>query len=118
MKFTRRTIEKLKMNDVVLCPSVISNNRRKIYSNLKDRRQLGSMINASFIVRCRNCAFTDKMYASVFEVERTYICNSARDDSKISMHCKSTGHEMSQDILSKDIVQYKNKRDILSARNF
>lgn len=62
--FIRKSIKKMGIENVSIAPKLISNNRNDIFSNMKDRRELNCLKNASFIIECSDCSFSC-MYVDV-----------------------------------------------------
>lgn len=105
MNFTIRTTKK-NLKNVSLAPSVIVNNKRNIFSNIKDKR------NSNYIKD-----FSEKVYTNQNDVGRTVSCLLNNVNSKIRQHCDYCNHSMDVNIESKNIVQYSNKRDLNIAKD-
>lgn len=117
MHFVRRTAMKISKSRISLCPTIVSNNRREIYSNVKDARNLGERVNASFVIRCLDCDFHVRMYASVYDIETTVRLALGDDESKMCVHAREFGHAIDLKLGGESVFQYRNKRDVNFARD-
>lgn len=117
MNFVRRTINKINLKDVSVCPMIMSNNENEIFSNQKDRRELNCKVNASFTVRCLDCCFCKRMYTDSFDIERTILYDLNDGNSEISIHCRTHDHRINLRVESRDITQFDSKEGIRRAKN-
>lgn len=117
MDFALRSIKKIKITNVSLSPTIISNNKRSIFSNMKDKRDLNCVINSSFVLRCKNCNFYEIMHADKYDIPRTIDFNLKGIHSNSQKHCECFGHAINEEIMRGDIVQHKNLVDLNIAKN-
>lgn len=94
MGFVRRTMRDVGIESVALAPSMMSNNRRLVFSNMKDKSKLNSIKNSSFYVKCAVCDFSSVLFACRYDVETTLIASLEDKDSLMFKHCEKTGHSI------------------------
>lgn len=115
--FVRRIIKKTNIRRVSLAPSIVSNNRRAVYSNLKDKRRLNCVKNSKFKLNCRDCDFSVTLFTHLYDIERTIDVELNDVNSNAYKHCVIYGHCMNDDVKGNGIVNYSNVRDIYIAKN-
>lgn len=116
--FVRRTVNKLGIDDVCLAPTIVLNNRNSIYSNLKDKRKLGEIKNSTFLFKCRDCTFEDRIFTNLHDVVRTMNLQMSNFNSNVSKHCRDNVHVMNTNVRRKDIIQFNNVNDLRIAKSF
>lgn len=76
-----------------LAPTSGMQNKKLIFSNLKDRKKLSEIRNGSFSVKCLNCSFRRTFWTTNLDVERMLKHHFRRKDSPILEHMNSNvGH--------------------------
>lgn len=73
-----------------LAPKPYANNKRVLFSRTKDSRPTGTMRNAIFKIKCKNCEFQSTMTtARNLDVERTYQRLVNNGNSSLSTHLRN-----------------------------
>lgn len=116
MNSIRNTISKMSIRNVSLAPTIISNNRNTIFSNMKDKHGMSCIKNASFVVKCSHCSFSHTLFAVRYDIVSTLKMSLADESSILFKHCKCEGHSVNAVIDRKDIVRYKNGYDLRYAK--
>lgn len=96
---------------IILAPEIMSGMRRRIFSNLKCRTGLESMVNTSATVSCNNCKFRCNVSTSSQNLKRTIAWLKDNDRFQIGKHFISfPNHSLNQHV--KNVRTYKSKRDL------
>lgn len=116
LNFASRSIRRMDVKDVSLAPSIISNNAKSVYANLKDKRSLGCVKNATVFVRCKDCDFYATVHTGHRDVNRTLAAYLNDAESKARKHCDLFNHVIGMNIRRADIIQHKNDSDLELAK--
>lgn len=116
VEFLRRVVKKSNLYDVSISPTMCNNNRKMVFSNLKDKRDIVKLVNSSFVVRCKSCEFDDRLFACEYDIETTLKLTLFDCSSKLYKHCEGTGHKIDECVRQRDIVQYRNKSGLRYAK--
>lgn len=112
MNFTQRSIKRMNFKSMSLAPTIISSNAKSIFANLKDKRSLDSVKNASFLVRCKDCEFSVLVYAGQCDVNRKLSAYLNEAESEARKHCNVFNHVIDMNVKSADVIHHKNDRDL------
>lgn len=114
---TRKLMVKSGIRDVSLAPSIISNNRKKVFANLKDKRNLNCVKNSMFKFKCKDCRFSVNVFTNMYDAERTMISKLGNKNSDVYKHCQTNNHSMNLNVNTSSIVHFSNARDVSVAKN-
>lgn len=117
MQFIRRSMKKANIDNVTLAPSIVSSNKNLIFSNLKDKRELSSVKNASFTVNCSVCKFSHVLFSDRYDVISTLRLALNDESSPLFKHHLDTSHQINEKIDSKSVQNYKSRIDLLYAKD-
>lgn len=67
----KKLLKMLGIKNVRISPACVRKNKTHLFSNLKDKRDLGSTIHSKFKIKCENCDFEHNAATSNLDVERT-----------------------------------------------
>lgn len=109
---TKTMIRRLRLKKaIILAPKIMAGMKRRIFSNLKCRTGLESMINTSATVTCNNCRFRCKISTSHLSLKRTISWLKSSQTSQIGRHLMAfPSHTLNENI--SNIRRYENKRDL------
>lgn len=117
MNFVKRAMRKSNITGVTLAPSILTNNRNSVFSNLKDERELNCIKNASFIARCSGCKFFKILFAENNDIVSTLRSVLNDERSPLSEHQRCTNHVMNEKIDKRDVKVYKSRYDLRYAKS-
>ena len=106
---TNSLIKKMNFSQrVVLSGRNMQSVRTNIFSNLKSRRETGSIINATAIAACRECSFRCKIRTNYLDLKRTLRHLERNSKSSIGNHLVNfPGHSMNERM--KDVRQFRSR---------
>lgn len=104
-------LEEIKLNDVVIAPKILCNNRFNLHSNTKDKLQLSNVINASFKIICDRCDYEFETRTNVLDVERTFSHLKLNELSSPFMHvAQHPSHILS--VEKSSVRRYRSRSDL------
>lgn len=106
MSFVKKSLKRLRDNETVLAPVMVTNDRKLIFSSMKDPQELFNIKNASFNVECRDCGLSARRYAANRDVE-----------SLVSERCRQC-NSVNVDVDRRSVSVFKNRRDLGLSKNF
>lgn len=92
MAFAKNIIVKNGVGDVILAPSIVANNRKFIFTSVKDKERINSIRNAKFKWRCSECDYFEWVYTDLYDIERTMKREMIDRNSNLGKHCAALGH--------------------------
>lgn len=109
---TKTMLKRLHLKKSIgLAPKIMAGIRRKIFSNLKCRTGLESIVNASATVTCNNCKFQCKISTSSQSLKRTVAWLKCNHNSQIGKHLIAyPNHALNENL--KNVRRYENKKDL------
>ncbi|HEY0221517.1 MAG TPA: hypothetical protein VGC17_01715 [Lactovum miscens] len=112
----KSTIYNRKLN-VKLAPKPFSNNRRILFSRIKDIRDASSIKNSVFKICCNDCPFAYVCTTKNFDIQRTFQRIVIDDKSVCGQHVlKFPDHSMDKEVIV--IKTFHNKFDTEQSRYF
>lgn len=117
MNFAIRSVKRTGIKGVTLVPSILCNNRNSIFANLKDRRDLNCVKNASFCIRCKDCNFYDVLHAKRFDIQRKVNFYLKDPTSRAREHSLRFTHSIDVNVNKSDIFVHKSEIDLDVVKN-
>lgn len=77
-----------------VAPKIMSANRSKVFSNLKDRKDLSDIKHSVFEIRCNQCNFKQTARTNNLDLARTVNFVIRNENSQCCRHEKDQEHEM------------------------
>jgi hypothetical protein len=114
---TRKIMIKSGIKDVSLAPSIVSNNKKKVFANLKDRRNLNCTKNSMFKFKCKDCGYFSNVFTNLYDVERTMVLEMNDKNFDVYKHCMSNDHSMDFGVNASSVVNFSNSKDVVIAKN-
>jgi len=114
---SRKMLHKLHLNkSIKFAPRIINSNKRKIFSNLKDRKMTDSIVNAIGTVKCNDCSFSCTIVSGDLDMRRKYLHLLRNRQSKLQEHLRSYPmHSFHDNVFN--IKQFKSKHQMQLASN-
>lgn len=107
----RKLLKVLGIKNVRISPACVRKNKTHLFSNLKNKRNLGSTIHSKFKIKCENCDFEHNAETTNLDVERTVShlrnCIGAEPYLHIVRH---PGHQLFVD--AKSIRKFKSNKEM------
>lgn len=112
----RFLLRELRISNVTLAPRMIISNRSHVLANMKDKRRLSGIVNASFEIKCLDCKFSWKGKTDNLDVRRTADHFLNNKFSKPYAHARENPkHKL---VVNKSsLIRFKNKRDLKLSAN-
>lgn len=103
MKFSKR---------IILSSRIMRSVKKNIFSNLKSKREIGSIINASAEMNCRDCGFKCKITTDGLDLKRTALNFKLNPNSLAGNHLRNfPGHTMAETL--KQVKKYGSKYECM-----
>lgn len=106
----KKALKRLNYDSIRLVPVISKNNKNLVFKNLKDKKSLSSIVNASFVIECSNCDFKFKAKASSIDIKRTILHLMNNESSIVHNHIVNFKHQLKPYPIN--IVQFKNKYEL------
>lgn len=97
---------------IILSGRTMKSVRRNVFTNLKSRKGIDSIVNASATVTCKNCAFAYKMKTGRLDLRRTLQHLERNPNSVIGKHLSEFPNHSMNEILS-DIRQFGSRYECM-----